>query len=214
VRPTDQEAKVRRCCGDFVTAADEHFTEQIAARDLEGYRANGHGVTTRLLRDGLAAAGPIDGSLLDIGAGVGALTFELLDAGVTRAVAIEASPAYVAAASAEARRRGRSEAIQFVQGDFLALAVQIPSATIVILDRVVCCYPGVSRCSAKRCDMRSATSPSRTRETRGTSVPETPSRTADAASRVARSERSSIRPRTWSRSSHEPDSSLRRVGAR
>jgi SAM-dependent methyltransferase len=128
-------------CGDYGAAADRHFTEQIAARDLENYQAKGPGPTTRLLRDGLTHAGLVDGVVLDIGAGIGALTFELLEAGATGAVAVDASPSYIAAGSREASRRGRAGAIQFVAADFLSAASQIPPASIVTLDRVICCYP-------------------------------------------------------------------------
>lgn len=129
------------CCCDYADAADEQFTKQRAARDLEGYRTKGPGVTTRLLRDGLAATGAISGSLLDIGAGVGALTFELLERGASTAIAVDASAAFVDAAVGEATRRGRTGAVTFLRADFLCLAAQIPSATIVTLDRVICCYP-------------------------------------------------------------------------
>jgi magnesium-protoporphyrin O-methyltransferase len=128
-------------CGDFGVAVERQFAEQIAVRDLESYRAKGPGATTRLLRDGLTQAGRVDGVLLDIGAGVGALTFELLNAGVTRAIAVDASPAYVRAASREAARRGKAEAIQFIRADFISVSAKIPPAAIVTLDRVVCCYP-------------------------------------------------------------------------
>jgi SAM-dependent methyltransferase len=128
-------------CGDYGVAAERQFTEQIAARDLESYLTKGPGRTTRLLRDGLLQAGQVDGVLLDIGAGIGALTFELLEAGATRAIAVDASPAYIATASREAARRNRLDAIQFIRDDFLDAAPQIPSAAFVTLDRVVCCYP-------------------------------------------------------------------------
>lgn len=128
------------CC-DFGGAAERQFTEQIAARDVERYRAKGPAQTTRLMRDGLKQAGPIDGVLLDIGAGIGALTFELFASGVTRAVAVDASPAYVAAATREAARRHCLDAIQLIHADFLSVAANIPPATIVTLDRVICCYP-------------------------------------------------------------------------
>jgi magnesium-protoporphyrin O-methyltransferase len=128
-------------CGGFGAAAERQFTEQIAARDLESYLTKGPGRTTRLLRDGLLRAGPVDGVLLDIGAGIGALTFELLEAGVTRAIDVDASRAYIATASREAVRRNCLETIQFIRDDFLGAAAQIPSAAIVTLDRVICCYP-------------------------------------------------------------------------
>jgi tRNA1(Val) A37 N6-methylase TrmN6 len=78
---------------------------------------------------------------LDVGAGVGALTFELLDRGFRRAVTVEASAGYTAAASKEATRRGRATDIDFVSGDFLEVAGTVSMASVVTLDRVVCCYP-------------------------------------------------------------------------
>ncbi|MGH9201992.1 MAG: class I SAM-dependent methyltransferase [Vicinamibacterales bacterium] len=83
----------------------------------------------------------IDGVLLDVGSGIGGLTFEMLEHGVGRAIAVDASPANLAAASDEAVRRGQVGAVQFVQGDFLDVAPEIPAATVVTLDRVICCYP-------------------------------------------------------------------------
>lgn len=128
-------------CSCFGNTAEQHFTPNVAAKDLQRYRHKGIGPTTRLLRDGLAKAGLIEGALLDIGAGVGALTFELLDLGISRAVVVEASSAYVAVCAKEAARRSRAEAIEFVHGDFLSLAEQLPRVALVTLDRVICCYP-------------------------------------------------------------------------
>jgi hypothetical protein len=56
-------------------------------------------------------------------------------------VAVDASAAYVSAARDEATRRGRSDAIRFVHADFAVAASELPSASIVTLDRVVCRYP-------------------------------------------------------------------------
>jgi SAM-dependent methyltransferase len=128
------------CCG-FATTAEGHFNNQMARRDLARYRKSGPGPTTCLLRDLLAETGRLDGVLLDVGSGVGGLTFELLDRGIGRAIAVDASSAYLAAASDEAMRRGVSGAIQFVRGDLLTVASQLPTATVVTLDRVICCYP-------------------------------------------------------------------------
>jgi hypothetical protein len=66
---------------------------------------------------------------------------ELLELGVARAIAVEASVAYVKAASQEAVRRDRSGVLQFANRDFMNVAGQIPAATIVTLDRAICCYP-------------------------------------------------------------------------
>jgi hypothetical protein len=72
---------------------------------------------------------------------IGAITFEGLDCGVKRAIAVDASGAYLAAAGDEAARRGRRQTIEFVHGDFVEVGGQLPSAAVVVLDRVVCCYP-------------------------------------------------------------------------
>ncbi len=129
------------CCSTYAATAEGNFTDQRARRDLTQYQQQGPGPTTRLLRDGIAQAGVANGVLLDIGSGVGPLTFELLDRGISQAIAVDASPAYIAAATSEADRRGRSSAIQFIHADFLTVASRVPHATVVALDRVVCCYP-------------------------------------------------------------------------
>lgn len=71
----------------------------------------------------------------------GALTFELLDRGISKAVIAEASAAYADAARSEAARRGRSNAVEIVHGDLMDVSESLAPATVVTLDRVVCCYP-------------------------------------------------------------------------
>jgi magnesium-protoporphyrin O-methyltransferase len=122
------------------SAAERQFSEKRATKDLAQYRTNGPGSTARLLLAGIAKAGQPQGRLLDIGSGVGALTFELLERGLTEAVGVYLSSAYVAAASAEGARRGRTDSVRFIHGDFVGIASQFLAADIVTLDRVVCCY--------------------------------------------------------------------------
>ena len=129
------------CCSAFETAAEQQFTAKKAVQELTRYRRNRIGATTRLLRDGVVRAGLNNGTLLDIGAGIGALTFELLDRGITEAVVVEASSAYLAASRDEAIRRHQGTSVRFVGGDFLNVAETLPNANVVTLDRVVCCYP-------------------------------------------------------------------------
>jgi magnesium-protoporphyrin O-methyltransferase len=128
------------CCA-FGHTADEHFNTDKVAKELATYRRKGPGPTTRRLRDGLVSAGLREGTVLDIGGGLGILSFELLDAGFSRAVVVEASSAYLAAASEEATRRGHSNVTEFMHGDFLAVADKLTPSSVVTLDRVVCCYP-------------------------------------------------------------------------
>ena len=129
------------CCSTFENAAGRQFNAKKVAVELARFRKKGPGPTTRLLEHGIAQTGLLDGFLLDVGAGFGALTFCLLDRGMKGAVAVDASPAYLEAARQEADRRGRAGSIRFVQGDFVSVAAWLPPSTVVSLDRVVCCYP-------------------------------------------------------------------------
>ena len=132
------------CCA-FGDTADQHFDAENVAKELRRYRRKGPRPTTRGLRDGFVSIGLRQGTVLDIGGGLGILSLELLDAGFSRAVVVDASSAYLAAASEEAVRRGRSASTEVVQGDFVAVASQLAPATAVTLDRVVCCYPFYER---------------------------------------------------------------------
>jgi predicted RNA methylase len=159
------------CCCDFTDTVDRQFTNKKAGQELHRYRRKGAGPTTRLLIDGISRAGVADGSLLDIGAGVGALTFELLERGFDRTVVVEASAGYRAAASSEAVRRGRSPQVEFVSGDFLEAARTVPAASVVALDRVCAAIRCSRHCSSRPSVTPSVHSPS-TREIAGTSEPE------------------------------------------
>jgi SAM-dependent methyltransferase len=94
-----------------------------------------------MLVEGITKSGALGGTVLDVGSGIGGLTLALLEHGASSAVAVDASAAYVSAAHDEADRRGRAEAIRFIHADFVVAASELSSASIVTLDRVVCCYP-------------------------------------------------------------------------
>ncbi|HET7030526.1 MAG TPA: methyltransferase domain-containing protein [Candidatus Limnocylindrales bacterium] len=83
-------------------------------------------------------------TVLDIGAGIGAVHLELLKAGASAAVDVDGSPAYVAVAREEARRRGVADRVAYATGDIVELASSIEPADLVALDRVVCCYPDMA----------------------------------------------------------------------
>jgi magnesium-protoporphyrin O-methyltransferase len=65
----------------------------------------------------------------------------LLDSGAASAVDVDASEAYVAAARDEAARRGHADRVRHEVADFVAVAAEVEPADLVVLDRVVCCYP-------------------------------------------------------------------------
>jgi ubiquinone/menaquinone biosynthesis C-methylase UbiE len=121
-------------------AADRHFDTARAEQELAQYRRRGPRGTARRLLHLLRKGGVRPETLLDIGAGVGVVHHELLADGVATAVHVEASSAYLQAARSESVRRGQAERVEFVHGDFVALAPGIASADLVTLDRVICCY--------------------------------------------------------------------------
>jgi len=129
------------CCSHFECSASQQFNQKKVTQELKRYREKGSGPTTRLLVEGITKSGALGGTVLDVGSGIGGLTLALLERGASSAVAVDASVAYVSAARDEADRRGRAEAIRFIHADFVLAAAELSSASIVTLDRVVCCYP-------------------------------------------------------------------------
>jgi magnesium-protoporphyrin O-methyltransferase len=128
------------CCG-FTETVDQQFTTKLARRELADYQRSGAGATARLLRDALSDAGLASGTLIDVGGGVGALSFDLMQRGMRRSTIVEASAAYAVAALQESRRRGHAATTEIIRGDFVEVAPDLPAADVVTLDRVVCCYP-------------------------------------------------------------------------
>jgi 2-polyprenyl-3-methyl-5-hydroxy-6-metoxy-1,4-benzoquinol methylase len=120
------------------------FSTRDAKADLERYRRDGPQRTTRALIDALLAEGVTGATLLDIGAGIGAIQLGLLPVGLASAETVDASPAFVRLARGEASRRGYADQTRGRVGDFVAIASEVAAADIVTLDRVVCCYSDVA----------------------------------------------------------------------
>ena len=128
------------CCS-FTDSATTHFGRKDAEETLARYLRKGPDDTTRLLRDRLAAERLVSGTVLDIGAGLGLLSLELLKMGADRATAVDAAEAFIETGRTEARRQGQAERLSFIHGDFVEVADRLPPATLVVMDRAVCCYP-------------------------------------------------------------------------
>ena len=127
------------CCDP--TLYDDTFDEADAERRLRDYRRHGpRGGTARLIA-ALSGDGVEGLTVLDIGAGVGAIHQTLLEAGAASATDVDASGPYLAAARREAERRGLADRVTYLKGDAVRLAPELPEADLVALDRVVCCYP-------------------------------------------------------------------------
>jgi magnesium-protoporphyrin O-methyltransferase len=120
------------------------FDDRTAGRELARYRRRGPSRSTRRLVDLLHEQGVRGRTFLDIGGGIGAVQHELMAGGAAGGVHADASPAYLDASRDEARARGHERDIEYVEGDFLAVAERIAAADFVTLDRVLCCYPDMA----------------------------------------------------------------------
>ncbi|MFV9503403.1 MAG: class I SAM-dependent methyltransferase [Oscillochloridaceae bacterium umkhey_bin13] len=130
------------CC-HHCQDAENIFDQRDARRRLARYQRHGPEGTTRVLIEALREAGVSGATMLDIGGGVGVVHHELLRLGAASATDVDASSAYLAVAQQESVRRGHAERVRYLHGDFVTLAPRIEPSDIVVLDRVVCCYPAM-----------------------------------------------------------------------
>ena len=129
------------CCGEGIPSCERVFDRKTAERDLRDFRRQGAPWATRELIDELASGLDLEGAtILDVGAGVGAVHLGLLARGAASAVDVDGSGAYAAVAREEAERAGLADRVEHVVGDLTLVAPTLAVADLVALDRVVCCY--------------------------------------------------------------------------
>jgi len=83
--------------------------------------------------------------VLEIGGGVGELDIELLQAGAARAQNLELSPAYEQQARKLAEQAGVQGRLDWRIHDLAQDPGAVAPADLVVLHRVVCCYPDYER---------------------------------------------------------------------
>ena len=87
-------------------------------------------------------AGDVRGvTVLEVGGGVGAIELELLAAGAERTTNVELAATYEDEAAELARERHVEHRVQRRVGDFVAEAAELEPHDVVVMHRVVCCYP-------------------------------------------------------------------------
>lgn len=117
------------------------FFSRMARRERRRYERRGLERSQRALLTGIEEAGLEGASVLEIGCGVGYLHRRLLEAGAARAVGVDLSARMLEEARAGAQARGLAERTEYREGDFLEIGETLADADIVILDKVICCYP-------------------------------------------------------------------------
>jgi magnesium-protoporphyrin O-methyltransferase len=107
------------------------------------YRRRGLEAVQRKLLEGLTEADVAGGSVLEIGCGAGELQRRVLAAGAASAVGIDVAGGMIEQARAAAARDGLQERATFLVGDAVERAAELQPAALVVLDKVLCCYPEI-----------------------------------------------------------------------
>jgi hypothetical protein len=134
---------VGKCCDP--RGCDDFFGGGFARKMANRYRKRGLDRTSRRMVAFLEAHGLAGGTVMEVGGGVGEIQIELLKRGATRAVNLELSSAYDGEAErllAEAGLQGRAERRLH---DIAVDPDGVEAADVVVLHRVVCCYPDYER---------------------------------------------------------------------
>jgi hypothetical protein len=127
------------CCSG--NGCDEFFGERVARRDARRYGRKGLDGNARRIVELVRRRGIEGKSVLEVGGGVGAIQLELLQAGAERTVNVELSPAYEPYAAELLRAKGLDGRADRRILDFAGRADTVEPADVVVLHRVVCCYP-------------------------------------------------------------------------
>ena len=120
------------------------FSEKAARRDARRYRRNGLHRPARWIVDTVIGRGVSGADVLEVGGGVGAIQVELLKAGAARTVNVEFSTGYETAAAELLDEAGLEGSVERTIGDF-AQDGRFGEADVVVMHRVVCCYPDYER---------------------------------------------------------------------
>ena len=78
---------------------------------------------------------------LEIGIGTGGFTVEMLKRGAAAAVGVDAITNQLEQAQLLAQEGGVADRLKLQVGDVTEIGDQLPTSDVVVLDRVVCCYP-------------------------------------------------------------------------
>lgn len=138
------------CCN--ARGCDEFFTPRMARRAAERYRKNGVDKTAKRMVAFLEEHGIEGATVLEIGGGIGEVQIELLKRGAARTVNLELSPGYDDEAMVLMREAGVEGRAERRLHDVADDPGGVEPADVVVLHRVVCCYPDYERLLSSAAD--------------------------------------------------------------
>ena len=120
---------------------DTEFNAAFARRLAKRYRRKGLDPTARRIVEALTDRGVGGATVLEIGGGIGDIQIELLKRGAIGSVNVELSSAYEPDAAELLRAAGLTERADRRVVDIADTPDAVDSADVVVMHRVVCCYP-------------------------------------------------------------------------
>lgn len=124
---------------------DRFFDGKEAQRRLRSYRKGGLDEMAARLLDYIESRGAAGRTILEVGGGVGDFQVELLRAGAAKSVNVELSSSYESAARELLEAESLSDKVDRIVGDFVDMSSSVDRADLVVLNRVVCCYPWMEK---------------------------------------------------------------------
>ena len=125
---------------------EDVFDDRFARRVAKHYRRKGLGRTQRRMLAFLEGQGIEGATVLEIGGGLGELQVELLRRGAAHATNLELAGTYESQARQLLEDRGLTDRVTRRLGvDIAEAGEHVEPADIVVLHRVVCCYPDYER---------------------------------------------------------------------
>jgi 2-polyprenyl-3-methyl-5-hydroxy-6-metoxy-1,4-benzoquinol methylase len=128
------------------------FSEKNAAGEAKRYRRKGLDGTSRRIADLLTERGIEGKTLLEVGGGIGAIEIELVKAGAVRAVNVELTPTYEAAARELLHETRLADRVERKVMDFAEAGNEVEPADFVVMNRVICCYPDMPKLAGAAAD--------------------------------------------------------------
>ena len=127
------------------------FFAKFYARRLE---KKGFEKSQKHLFNDLQRIGFANQSVLDIGCGTGYFHHQMIQSGAANATGVDISKTMIEYAESLAGKKGLEEKTKYTIGDFVETHDQFGQHDVLVLDKVICCYPDsgkLIKLSASKC---------------------------------------------------------------